>query len=195
MPSPTNITVDLKSGNIDAAWARFKQQFQLYLIYEGRTEATPLVKWSLLLKEAGPDALDVYNSFKSKLITKVVGADGTEVITDNSRDYDAVVAEFDAFAKAKKNLYFCGDAFDERNQGPNEPFPRWLTGLQNLIRDCEYGDQAQEDGHLRHRIVRGVYDEEVKEELQGKSDLTLKEVIECCKAAESTQRKKAAKTP
>ena len=62
--------VNLKSGNIAKAWSDFKQTFHWYLVAIGKTKASSDIRGALLMGEAGPDALEVWNSFKDKLITK-----------------------------------------------------------------------------------------------------------------------------
>ena len=84
-------------------------------------KASCSVKWALLLGEAGDDALEVYNSFKDKLITKedVLDAEGVKVaerVIDSSQDYDRVLAEFDKYAEEKKSLTGCREIFNARNQ-------------------------------------------------------------------------------
>lgn len=65
-PSPVN----LRTGNIHQSWEEFKQKFGFFLKGLGMSKAASDVKFGLLMGEAGPDALDVYNSFRLKLIKK-----------------------------------------------------------------------------------------------------------------------------
>ena len=44
-------------------WRRWKQRFELYMIASGKNEKSDEVKTATLLHLAGPDALEVYNTF------------------------------------------------------------------------------------------------------------------------------------
>lgn len=180
--------VALKSGNIAAEWAHFKQKFEIFLVASQQEKAPSAVKWALLLGEAGNDALEVYNSFKDKLMeTKEVTAEDGTVTTvkeDYSQSYERVLMEFDAYAAEKKSLTGCRELFNGRNQKGGEAFANWLTDLKNLIKHCEYG--AIEDSVLKDRIVWGVHDKRLKETLRSKPNLSLQEVVDVCKAIEST---------
>ena len=88
--------VALKSGNIAAEWTHFKQKFEIFLVASQQENAPSSVKWALLLGEAGNDALEVYNSFKDKLLvtSEVLAQDGTltKVVEDNTKNYEKSVA-------------------------------------------------------------------------------------------------------
>ena len=142
-PGPVN----LKSGNIDANnWTHFKQKFKNFLIATSQSAAASAVKWALLLGEAGDDALEVYNFFKSKLITRTVSENDAEIITDNTQSYSEVLREFDAYAAEKKSLTACKETFNKRNEKASESFSSWLTDLKNVVR-------RMEDSMLKDRIV------------------------------------------
>lgn len=182
-PGPVN----LKSGNIEAEWSRFKQKFEIFLNTPQNKRATSTEKWALLLTEAGDDALEVYNSFKDKLITRTVNEQSGEITEINlTEDYKAVMQEFDSYAAQKKSLTGCREVFNQRNQKENEPFSNWLTDLKNLVKHCEYKDLT--DSMLKDRIVWGVLDKRLKQTLRCKPNLTLQEVIDICKAIESTSQ-------
>ena len=51
------------TGNLDANWKTFKQQFELYLTTIGVSETSNKRKIALLLSVAGTEAIEVYNTF------------------------------------------------------------------------------------------------------------------------------------
>ena len=181
-PGPVN----LKSGNIEAEWTKFKQKFDLYLIGTEQETASSKVKFAQMLSIAGDDALEVYDSFKDKLILKTVDDEGVVTTTDNSQNFAIVLAEFDKYAKEQMSLTACRENFNKRNQKATEPFANWLTDLKNRIQHCEYKDI--EDSMLKDRIVWGVYDKRLRETLRSKPNLSLQEVIDVCKGVEATLR-------
>ncbi|KAK3928262.1 Putative pyruvate, phosphate dikinase regulatory protein [Frankliniella fusca] len=140
--------VNFKAGNIEVEWTKFKHKFELYLIGAKQEKETSQVKFAQMLCLAGEDALEVYNSFKEKLITKTTNDQGMIIVTDDkSQDFDAVTAEFEKYAKEQKSLTACREYFNKRNQKAGEPLANWLTDLKNRIQHCEY--QQIEDS-IRH---------------------------------------------
>ncbi|KAK3931559.1 ATP-dependent RNA helicase [Frankliniella fusca] len=133
--------------------------------------------------EAGDQALEVYNSFKDKLKTyKVTGSDGAQTEVDKSQSYPEVLEQFADYAKKKKSLF----QFNKRNQRPKEPFTDWLTDIKILIKVCDY--DALEESLLKDRIIGGVVDKRLKETLKSKPNISLDEVIDICKAIDTTAR-------
>jgi len=155
--------VNLKSGNIHRSWEEFKQRLNFFLEAIAMGKAASEVKMALLMGEAGPDALDVYNTFKEKLIKREKGAHGKEMIEeDKSEDYDAVVEQIDEYAREKKCVTGCREQFNGRNQRNGEGCCQWLTDLRNLIKHCEYVEI--EDSMLKDRIVWGLCDDQDQHE-------------------------------
>ncbi|KAK3907543.1 putative catabolite repression protein creC [Frankliniella fusca] len=98
-PGPVNI----KADNIQKSWETFKQKFGFYQIANGKTKAAPEVKFALLMREPGDEALEVNNSFKDKLITKKLNDQNVEAIdVDNSTNYDHVLEQFDQYEAERK---------------------------------------------------------------------------------------------
>ncbi|KAK3918890.1 Gag-Pro-Pol polyprotein [Frankliniella fusca] len=169
-PGPVN----LKSGNIQANWLTFKQQFNFYLVAIGKKEADKEVKCALLMGEAGKGVLEVYSSFKGKLVTSTTDP-ATNVVTqvDKSLDYDLVMAEFDAHAAERKCVIGCRERFNARNQRVNEPFATWLTDL------------SKPDPVV---LIWGTHDKKRREMLRARASASLQEIIDMHKAAEATSR-------
>ena len=178
-PGPVN----LKSGNINANWSLFKQKFEIFLIATGKSEVDSKTKWAILMGEAGDDVLELYNSFKDKLVVRVVTAEGELTETDNRMNYKEVVDKIDEYTLENKSVTGCREMFNARRQKPGEPFTNWLTDLKNLVKACDY--QNIEESMLIDRIIWGVADKRLKETLRGKPKLTLEQTIEICKAAEA----------
>jgi len=184
-PGPVN----LKSGNISAAWLKFVEKFEIYLIAAKRSEDTSKEKWALLMSEAGDDAMEIYKGQREALITRTVSADGVLTVTDNSQKYEEVIKLFNEYTQEKKSVTYCMEVFNARRQKSGEPFANWLTDLKNLIKECDYRDL--EDGMLRDRLIWGTADKRLKETLRAKPKLSLEEAIEHSKAAEAANRDNA----
>jgi hypothetical protein len=78
------------TGNLDANWKTFKQQFELYLTTIGVSETSNKRKIALLLPVAGTEAIEVYNTF-------------TFDPEEDKNKLDAVLKQFDERCLAKKN--------------------------------------------------------------------------------------------
>jgi len=94
--------VKLREGNIAANRAAFEQRFEIYIKADPARVTPPANKWAVLMKEAGREALEVYNGFKDSLVTGVLDADNGIVITDQSENYEAVVNAFRSYVAEKK---------------------------------------------------------------------------------------------
>ena len=53
-----------------------------------------------------------------------------------------------------------------------------------IVKDCEF---AEEDNMIRDKIVFGVFDKKVQEHMLRNSNLSLKDAIDLCRAAELSQ--------
>ncbi|KAK3924096.1 Ribose-5-phosphate isomerase A [Frankliniella fusca] len=131
--------VKLRDGNIAANWADFEQRFDIYIKSNPSRVEAPINKWAVLMNEAGNEALEIYNGFKASLIVITMDEAGNIVKTDNSENYDVVVAEFRKYVEQRKSVTSIRAAFRKRKQRPGEPFANWYTDLKIKIKDCEYG--------------------------------------------------------
>ena len=50
-------------GNVTEKWCKWKQRFELFLAASGLSEKDDKVQLATLLHVAGPDALEIYNTF------------------------------------------------------------------------------------------------------------------------------------
>lgn len=78
------------TGNVDENWRTFKQQFCLYVAAMGLETRPEARKVALLLMIAGPQAIEVFNTFMF---------DSPE----DSEKLDVVLSKFDAHCSPKKN--------------------------------------------------------------------------------------------
>lgn len=57
-------------------------------------------------------------------------------------------------------------------------FANWLTELKNLVKDCEYCTEEQQDSMIHDQIIWGTYDKKLRQQLRAKSNLKLQELID-----------------
>ena len=80
--------------------------------------------------------------------------------------------------------------FSQRNQEEGEPFNKYLANLRQMIKGCKYC-QTCESSILRDRLVVGIRDGDVREDLLKDSKLTLEKCINACKAGEAASTHKS----
>ena len=69
----------------------------------------------------------------------------TDIIVNARRNYDKVLAKFDKFFKARRNVTLERTRFNQRNQQQNESAKECITILYNLEGNCEYGPLKDEN--------------------------------------------------
>ena len=68
----------------------------------------------------------------------------TDITANARRNYDKVLAKFDKFFKARRNVILERARFNQRNQQENESAKEYIAVLYNLEGNCEYGDLKDE---------------------------------------------------
>lgn len=76
--------------------------------------------------------------------------------------------------------------FNKRVQKPGETMDSFIQDLHKIAADCKFG--VLTDELIRDRIVAGVGDESLSEELQSKPDLTLEQAITRSRQTEERKR-------
>jgi hypothetical protein len=138
-------------------WPRWKRRFQQFRVASGLTADDAEKQISTLLYCLGEQAEAVLSS--------------TNASEEELKDYDAVVKKFDEFFKVRKNTIFERARFNRRNQHEGESAEHYIMALYDLAANCEYG--AMEPEMIRDRLVVGIRDSALSEQLQMKADLTL----------------------
>ena len=93
-------------------------------------------------------------------------------ITDEERKlYDTVMSKFDAFFKVRRNVIYERARFNRRNQREGETAEQYIMELYALAEYCEYGDLKDE--MIRDRLVVGIRDAALSQQLQLDAELTL----------------------
>ncbi|XP_061876955.1 uncharacterized protein K02A2.6-like [Entelurus aequoreus] len=172
--------MDLKSpeslkltGNVDENWRTFKQQFHLYIAAMGHETKPEARKVALLLTIAGPQAIEVFNTFVFDT-------------PDDNGKLDVVLSKFDAHCSPKKNETYERYVFLSRTQRQHEPFDSFLTDLRLKAQSCNFA--TLKDSMIRDQIVFGVEDKKVRERLLREMELTLAGAIKICQASELSQK-------
>lgn len=103
-------------------------------------------------------------------------------INSQPNTLEELLKAFDTYFQPQKNVIFERFKFNSRIQRPGEPVDEFITDIHKLAENCEF--QNLKDELIRDRIVVGMQNVKVSEQLQLKPDLTLKTAIDCARQAE-----------
>ena len=160
----------LDGPNVANNWTTWHRSWKIYKTALELSATDEAIQCAAFLHVAGPTAQRVYASW-----TLAAGEEDKIAVLE---------AKFEQFCAPKKNVIISLYLFNSKSQGSAECFAPYLTGLRDLIKQCEYG--SLEDDLLRDRIVCGVSDSKVRERLLRTADLTLQIAIDTCTAAEAS---------
>lgn len=160
---PGNLLLD---GNVDENWRSFKQRFLLYLTAIGASSNSEERKVALLLTVAGPQAIEVYNTFT---------LDGRESL-------DTMLGLFNDYCTPRKNEVYERYVFRSRTQKQGESFGAFLTDLKTKAQTCNF--EELKDSMIRDQVVFGINDKRVREKMLSDSNLTLDGAVKLCHASE-----------
>ena len=125
-------------GNMAENWHKWKQRFELFAAASGLSEKDEKVQVAMLLHVAGPDALEIYNTFSWEN-----GGDETKMTK--------VIEKFQAYCELRKNITWERHVFNTCNQEVGETIDHYVTKLKTKARSCEFG--TLKDSLIRDRIV------------------------------------------
>ena len=92
-------------------------------------------------------------------------------VTEERKVYATVVSKFDSFFKVRRNIIFERARFNKRNQRKGETSERYIMELYRLAENCDYG--ALKEEMIRDRLVMGIRDAALSQQIQLDSELTL----------------------
>ena len=122
---------------------------------------------------------------KMKLFLYLIGSKGREIYETLSftsgpddRNLSHVLEDFEAHCNPKKNKIVERYKFFQRLQEPGEPF---VTNLEVLASTCNF--RTLKDSLVRDRIVCGIQDKQLREDLLKESNLNLEKYLRTCRAA------------
>ena len=138
-------------------WPHWKRRFEQFRLASGLSAEGDTRQISTLLYCMGDEAEDTLIS--------------TNISEEHRKDYSRVIAAFDTFFKVRKNIIFERARFNSRSQREGKSVEQFITSLYNLAENCEYRELKGE--MIRDRIVVGIRDRALSEQLQLDAELTL----------------------
>ena len=138
-------------------WPRWKRRFEQFRVTSGLTTKDDTKQVNTLLYCIGEEAEDMLSS--------------ASITADEQAVYDSVMAKFNGFFRVRRNVIFERARFNQRNQLKGEMSEQYIMELYRLSESCEYGDLK--DKMIRDRLVMGIHDAALSQQLQLDADLTL----------------------
>ena len=89
---------------------------------------------------------------------------------------------FDRHCNPKKNETVERHKFFSRFQNPDESLEKFITDLKLLATTCNFGDLK--DSLVRDRIICGIQDKQLREDLLKDPCLDLQRCLDACRLAE-----------
>ena len=143
LKAPTELRL---SGNVQDNWNKFKQRFELYLTATGMSDKPEQRKVALFLTMAGPEALEVYNTF---------------TFTEDERNkLQPILDKFEAHCSPPTNETYERYLFRCRMQQEGETIEQFITDLKTKAQLCNFKDL--QDSLIRDQIVMGVRDKKIE---------------------------------
>ena len=152
-------------------WPRWKRRFEQFRVASGLSQDDASKQVNTLLYCLGEEAEDVLAS--------------TNPSREETQAYDAVMLKFDSFFKIRKNVIFERARFNRRKQLEGESAEQYITHLYQLAENCDYGELKSE--MIRDRLVVGIKDSALSENLQIDADLTLEKAKKRIRQREAVQ--------
>ena len=158
-------------GNISENWRRWKQRFNIFSLASGLSGKDTKVQAATFLHVAGPEALEVYNTF-------------TWDDDDDKSKVNKITEKFDQYCNPRKNITWERHKFNTRNQQPGETIDQYVTDLKTKAQTCEFAQLK--DSLIRDRIVCGIICDKTRARLLKEGELTLQTALNICRANEAT---------
>ncbi len=162
VPCPVSFDYDAEK------WPAWKARFTRFRAASDLSTKSEARQINMLIYCMGEKAEDILTSFR--------------LSTEDAAKYDKVLEAFDAYFVIRKNIVYERAQFNSRRQLPGEPAGTFVTALNKLADTCEYG--TLRDQLVRDRLVVGIADARLSEELQLDSTLTLEKAVTAIRQAE-----------
>ena len=137
--------------------ARWRKRFEQFRIASGLGSKSEDQQINMLLYCLGEESDDVLTS--------------TGVTDEERKSYKDVLGKFDNFFKVRRNVIFERALFNRRYQTEGETAEQYIAALYNLASNCDYGEM--QDQMIRDRLVVGIRNNSLSEQLQMDAELTL----------------------
>ncbi|KAK7090521.1 hypothetical protein V1264_010305 [Littorina saxatilis] len=153
-----------------ASWPKWRQRFQRYRNGSALAAKPKQQQVSVFLYTMGETADDI-------LLTMNIDE------ADDATTYETLLTAFNTHFDTQKNIIVERAKFNKRVQKAEEGVEAFIQDLHKLAEDCSFGTLKEE--LIRDRIVVGVLNDSLSNDLQSQAKLTLVEAIRLSRQAEA----------
>jgi hypothetical protein len=169
-PKPIQDGADLSNQ-----WARFKEEYELFLTAAEKAESDDKIKVALMLRCIGPRGSDIFKSFN------FTGGKPKEV-------YEDVMEKFDAFCNRGTNKLVKRHQLLSTKQN-TMTIDEYVTALHKIARECKLATMY--DDFMLQALLLGINDDNLRRKLfddaGGEDGLGLEQAIKKCRIAENSK--------
>ena len=158
--------------DVGEQWKIWRQMWDNYSILTNLSSQPQTYQTALLLHCLGPDGVRVYNGLKF--------AD-----EDESKLCRAILDKLNLHFLGETREFFERFKFNQRSQEAGESVEQYVTVLRTMSKTCGFCS-CMKDKLLMDRLLLGVRDDRMREQMMATPDLTLSKAIDTCKAVEAT---------
>lgn len=190
----------LECTNIATEWPKWKQQFVVWMIANGKMAKPEKEKIAIFIWLLGEQGVAIYNTLYpndgselSMLGVNIPAATEANPNAVRQRKLDEVIKAFEEYCVPRKNVAMEAYKFNMITQKEKQSFAEFETELRKQIQYCEYSCSCgikYDDRMLRDRIIVGVHDKKLQLKLLDGRDETLAKVIDTCKVFEAANQHK-----
>lgn len=160
-----------------ASWPKWRQRFQRYRNGSGLAAKPKQQQVSVFLYTMGETVDDI-------LLTMNIDE------ADDATTYETLLTAFNNHFDTRKNIIVERAKFNKRVQKAEEGVEAFIQDLHKLAEDCSFGTLKEE--LIRDRIVVGVLNDSLSNDLQSQAKLTLVEAIRLSRQAEARKDREPA---
>ena len=142
-------------------WPKWIRRFERFRIASGLELQSEENQVNTLIYTMGDDAEDVITAL--------------HMTEEELNDYATVKTKLDAHFVVRRNVIFERAKFNQRQQEAGESVESFITALHCLSEHCGYGQLHDE--LIRDRLIVGLRDKRLSEQLQMDPELTLERAV------------------
>ena len=152
-------------------WPDWKKRFNRYRIASKLCKESGEIQVSTLVYAMGQESEHIFSQFA--------------LSEADQKDYDKVIAQYDKHFIPKTNVIHERAMFHQRCQKQGENAETYIRTLYEMAENCDFKDTKEDC--IRDRLVVGIQDKALSQELQMKSSLKLNEALELIRQSETVR--------
>ena len=163
-------------SGVGRRWQRWMKSFSVYadskgLIIQADKADNKVQRRALLLHSAGEAVQEIFETLAE---------------TGEAKDYEKAVKALNDYFIPKVNSTYQNHVFRSMEQQDGETVAQFVTRLRQVVKDCDYGEQAE--NQIRDQVVQRCKSHELRKKLLGKGEkLTLELLLSTAENHERVQ--------